>query len=135
MNSLFLHTLNSVKMKVFKIFFLGCFFVLVSSSLQAQNGQTKSSDAIQNLITKKRAFNKKYGYGFRIQIYYGQEDEARKLRKSFRTNFPKTKSYLRYEQPYWKVLVGDYKTKLEADRASLAISEKFAGIIIVPLGK
>ena len=122
-------------MKVFKFVVLAILFCNVSQNTKAQSGKTYSSKSIQNLISKKREFNAKYGYGFRIQIYYGNETEARKLRNSFRRNFPKTKSYLQYEQPYWKVLVGDYKNKLQADRASIDFSEKFAGLIIVPLGK
>lgn len=122
-------------MKLFKFFALAILVFGISRSATAQTGKTKSSTSIQNLISKKREFNAKYGYGFRIQIYYGNEMEARKFRNSFRRNFPKTKSYLKYEQPYWKVLVGNYKNKLQADRASIEFSEKFTGLIIVPLGK
>ena len=122
-------------MKVFKFVVFAILVFGMSQNTVAQNGKTNSSESIKNLISKKREFNAKYGYGFRIQIYYGNETEARKLRNSFRRNFPKTKSYLKYEQPYWKVLVGDYKNKLQADRASVDFSEKFAGLIIVPLGK
>jgi hypothetical protein len=122
-------------MKVFKFVVFAVLVFGMSQNTVAQTGKTNSSESIKNLISKKREFNAKYGYGFRIQIYYGNETEARKLRNSFRRNFPKTKSYLKYKQPYWKVLVGDYKNKLQADRASIDFSEKFAGLIIVPLGK
>lgn len=122
-------------MKVFKFVVFAVLVFGMSQNTVAQTGKTNSSESIKNLISKKREFNAKYGYGFRIQIYYGNETEARKLRNSFRRNFPKTKSYLKYEEPYWKVLVGDYKNKLQADRASIDFSEKFAGLIIVPLGK
>ena len=122
-------------MKAFKFVVFAILVFGMSQNISAQTGKTNSSESIKNLISKKREFNAKYGYGFRIQIYYGNETEARKLRNSFRRNFPKTKSYLKYEQPYWKVLVGDYKNKLQADRASIDFSEKFAGLIIVPLGK
>ena len=122
-------------MKVFKFVVFAVLVFGMSQNTVAQTGKTNSSESIKNLISKKREFNAKYGYGFRIQIYYGNETEARKLRNSFRRNFPKTKSYLKYEQPYGKVLVGDYKNKLQADRASIDFSEKFAGLIIVPLGK
>ena len=122
-------------MKLFKFVVFAILVFGISRSAAAQTGKTKSSTSIQNLISKKREFNAKYGYGFRIQIYYGNEMEARKFRNSFRRNFPKTKSYLKYEQPYWKVLVGNYKNKLQADRAFIEFSEKFTGLIIVPLGK
>ena len=87
------------------------------------------------MIAQKRAFNKKYGYGFRVQIYYGNETNARSLQSKFRLNYPKVFTKLDYEQPYWKVQVGNYKTKLEADKAMVGFSEKFSGLIVIPLGK
>ena len=112
------------------------FFVLIagSLSLSAQN-KTNSSEQIKNLITKKRAFNKEYGYGFRVQIYYGDETKARSLQSKFRLNYPEVYTKLDYDQPYWKVQVGNYKTKLEADKAMIRFLEKFSGLIVITLGK
>ena len=60
---------------------------------------------------------------------------ARNLKSEFELTFPKVLLALNYEQPYWKVLTGNYKTKLEADKAMLHYSEKFSGLIVIPLGK
>ena len=111
-------------------------FVLIAGcfSFSAQN-KTNTSKQIKNLIAQKRAFNKKYGYGFRVQIYYRNETNARSLQSKFRLNYPKVFTKLDYEQPYWKVQVGNYKTKLEADKAMVGFSEKFSGLIVIPLGK
>ena len=70
-----------------------------------------------------------------IQIYYGNETKARSLRSKFRVNFPGILSKLNYDKPDWKVFVGNYKTKLEADKAVINFSEKFSGLIVIPLGK
>jgi hypothetical protein len=106
-------------------------------NINAVNSQntTNSSDSIKELIAKKRAFNKKFGYGYTIQIYYGNETEARSAENKFRVNFSGVSTKLDYKQPYWKVLVGSYKTKLEADRALMKYSKKFSGLIVIPLGK
>lgn len=109
-------------------------FLCSSGNLYSQN-QTNSSDEIKKLIAKKREFNAEYGYGFRIQIFYGSETKARSLRNKFRLSFPNVPTNLKYEQPYWKVQVGNYKTRLEADKALLKFSEKFASLIVIPLGK
>tara|TARA_B110000091_G_scaffold116748_1_gene125883 strand:+ start:361 stop:729 length:369 start_codon:yes stop_codon:yes gene_type:complete len=112
------------------------FFVLIAGclSFSAQN-KTNSSKEIKKLITKKRAFNKEYGYGFRVQIYYGNETKARSLRSKFSLNYPEVYTKLDYNQPYWKVQVGNYKTRLEADKAMIRFLEKFSGLIVIPLGK
>ena len=112
------------------------FFVFIAGciSFSAQN-KTNTSKDIKKLITKKRAFNQEYGYGFRVQIYYGNETKARTLQSKFSLNYPEVTTKLAYDQPYWKVQVGNYKTKLEADRALVNFSEKFSGLIVIPLGK
>lgn len=117
--------------------FLSAFFLLLvlsSSTLSAQN-KTNSNPEITRLIAKKRSFNKTYGYGYIIQIYYGNETKARSLRNKFKLEFPEVYTELGYDKPDWKVLVGKYKTKLEADKAVIRFSEKFAGLIVIPLGK
>jgi hypothetical protein len=122
-------------MKRKKIFsFLFLFLIAGTSSFYAQN-ETNSSKQIKNLIAKKRAFNKEFGYGYRVQIFYGEETKARRYHSRFKIAFPGIYSKLDYKQPYWKVQVGNYKTKLEADKAIATYSEKFSGLIIIPLGK
>jgi septal ring-binding cell division protein DamX len=108
--------------------------LLGTTKINAQNS-TNSSISVRKLIAKKRAFNKKYGYGYRIQLYYGNETKARSTQSKFKVLFPGVYTKLDYNQPYWKVLVGNYKTKLEADKAMISFSEKFSGLIAIPLGK
>ena len=90
---------------------------------------------INELIEKKRSFNKEFGYGFRIQLYNGFEVEAKKLDAKFRYDFPDTKTYLLYEQPEWKIQVGYFKTRILADRFLIKLKKKYRDAIVVPLGK
>ncbi|WP_298781066.1 SPOR domain-containing protein [uncultured Polaribacter sp.] len=114
--------------------FILLFLLAGTTSFYAQN-ETNSSEQIKNLIAKKREFNKQYSYGYRIQIFYGKETRAKSIHNRFKVNYPNIYSKLNYDQPYWKVQVGNYKTKLEADRAIARFSDKFSGLIIIPLGK
>lgn len=120
----------------YKVFFLVLFSfsILSTESLSSQN-KTNSSSQVKSLIAKKRNFNNKYGYGYRIQIYYGNETKARKYLNKFKIDFPKVYTKLLYKSPEWKVQVGNYKTRLEADKAKLKFEESFSNIIVIPLGK
>ena len=111
-------------------------FVLltISNTTNSQNKTTKTKE-IERLITKKRTFNKEYGFGYRIQLYNGDEQQARKFRASFKVEYPDNFSKLVYVAPEWKVQVGSYKTKLEADKDLMKYQEKFSGIIVIPMGK
>ncbi|TXD53407.1 MULTISPECIES: SPOR domain-containing protein [unclassified Polaribacter] len=114
--------------------FLFFFLIFGTHDFLAQN-KTNSSIEIKQLITKKRAYNSSFGYGYRIQIYYGNESKARSLQNKFKLTFIDVYTKLEYNKPDWKVLVGNYKTKLEADKAVINFSEKFSGLIVIPLGK
>ena len=122
-----------MKNKIFFTFFLIAVFA-GTTNFSAQNN-TNSSEEIKILNDKKRAFNEEYGFGYRIQIYYGNETKARSIEKKFKISFPEVATNLNYDEPYWKTQVGNYKTKLEADRALLKFSKEFSGLIVVPLGK
>jgi len=53
--------------------------------------------------------------GFRVQIDFGQERNAvNKTKADFSTKYPSMTSYITYKQPYFRVSVGDFRTKLEA---------------------
>ncbi len=95
--------------------------------------QTEMDSDVVSLIKKKRAYNKKEGYGFRIQLFYGTETKARTELKAFSLAYPEIKTHIDYSNPpYWKSLVGDYKTQLEADKILNTIKTKFPSAIVVP---
>lgn len=107
---------------------------LTSQTIYSQSIKSHST-LINELISKKKSFNKEFGYGFRIQLYNGFETEAKKTEAKFKIDFPEIKTYLLYRQPEWKIQVGFYKTKLEADRALLDFKRKYRSAIVIPLGK
>ena len=109
-------------------------FLTATLSSFAQESLTSDS-SINNLIAKKRNYNKNYKEGFRIQLYYGSEGSARRIKTRFQNEYPDIFTKLHYKDPFWKVAVGNYKTKLAADRALLKIKEKFRSAIVVPIGK
>jgi len=125
------HLTMKVNLKSLHIFF---FILVFGTSCIAQN-TTNESEEIKSLLAKKRAYNKKYGFGYRIQLYNGSEQKARRIRARFRIEFPNNSTKLVYKAPEWKVQVGNYKTKLDADKDLLVFREKFSGIIVVPMGK
>ncbi|CAM1349056.1 SPOR domain-containing protein [Tenacibaculum insulae] len=101
-------------------------------SAKAQDSYTQDKD-ITSLIKKKREYNKYHGTGFRIQLYNGLEKRAKSLRYRFQVEYPGVYTKLVYDQPDWKAQVGNYKTRLQADKALNKIREKFNGAIIIPL--
>ena len=107
---------------------IAAFCLLSSANLTAQSEGTihiQSSENIKHIIAKKRAYNKNVIKikGYKIQLFYGNEQRAYKVRDKFSEAFPDIKTEIRFFSPEWKVWVGSYKTKLEADFALKEIKE------------
>ena len=117
--------------RLFTAFLL--FFFFGKTTLNAQSSNNESPQ-IKKLLAKKREYNKRYGYGFRIQLYNGSETQARNYKRRFENEFPGVFSKLEYDAPEWKIQVGNYKTRLDADKAINKIREKFYGAIVIPIG-
>jgi hypothetical protein len=92
------------------------------------------------ILAKIYAYNN-IGYkgmeGFRIQIYSSSNRNAReesgKVNAVFLSKFPDIRSYPLFARPgYYKIRVGDFRTKTEATRLFLMISKDFPEAYIVP---
>jgi len=94
----------------------------------------------RHVLANKNLFrvNNHYGMeGYRIQIYASSNrnarDESNKARAAFINMFPDIVSYPLYAEPgYFKVRVGDFRTKIEATKLFQIISKEFPGAYIVP---
>lgn len=95
--------------------------------------------AIDTLLTRHIIANRKHGGfdGFRIQVYNGStrtaRDEANEANSEFISEFPGIKSYMRFDAPnFFKVRVGNYRTRRDAMQDFLMIKKKFPNAYIVP---
>ncbi len=53
--------------------------------------------------------------GYRIQIFFGDNrEEANQVKSNFLKVYPNVGAYLEYQQPNFKIRVGDFKTRLLA---------------------
>ena len=113
------------------------FFLMAVSTFQFLSAQdqeiTQTEDRIQKMLEKRRSFNKKNNKGFLIQLYNGKEKTAKRIKMNFEKAFPDIPTRLEYIQPEWKIQVGKFANKLEADRSLNKIRKKFAGAIVIPM--
>lgn len=107
-------------------------FTMLLGHLSAQNtNQVK----VDQLIEKKAEYHKLTNGeidGYRIKIHFGVDKEAaQNVRTKFSAKFSDIGTNLEYQQPNFVVLVGDYKTKLEAFEALKKIQVEFSNAFIV----
>jgi len=96
---------------------------------------------ISRYILVNKNQNEKNSYagmeGFRIQIYNSStrnaREESAKVQAEFMSKFPDVHPYPLFENPgYFKIRVGDFRSKTEATRLFLLISKEFPDAYIVP---
>lgn len=73
------------------------------------------------------------GHGFRVQIYSGNDRvKAMQIKTDFMRRFPGVRTYLSYVQPQFRVKVGDYQTRTDAEVMFLQTSQLYYPCMIVP---
>jgi hypothetical protein len=89
---------------------------------------------LDSLIDKNIEINKqkKTIDGFRIQLFSGNErNNANNIKTKFLRLYREQKAYITYQQPYFKIRVGDFRTKLEAKIFYNKIKVDFEECIII----
>jgi hypothetical protein len=70
--------------------------------------------------------------GYRVQIHFGAEKaKALDTKSKFTAAYKEIPAYLDYQQPYFKIRVGNFRTKLEAYKLLQDILPDFPGAFIV----
>ena len=74
--------------------------------------------------------------GYRIRIFsesgLGAKEQQQQMRARFLSEFPGIDAYHKYDEPFFKVYVGDCRTKSEVLKLYDEIKDKFPNPIIVP---
>ena len=124
-----------------KLFFL---FILLPFLSVSQTDTTLSENGsiisinekgINTLIRKyENILKAKKGVaGWRVQLMFKtKKKELKQLKIAFIKLYPEIPAYLEYEAPYYKVRVGNCRTKLEAIKIKQEISKNFPGAYPVP---
>ena len=109
--------------------------MLSSVPCYSQQYSLKTQDSlIHQLVTRHIAINqaKRTMPGFRVQIYFGpNRTKANEVKTDFLQIFPNTGAYLVYQQPNFKIRVGDYKSRLEALKFLKEIQTLYSAAFIV----
>lgn len=115
--------------------FLFMLFLTVSGLAQQKKGEVKieTSKSIDAVVAQKKQYNKNLNgaQGYKIQLFYGNEKESYKIKNEFKTLFPDIPTKIIFSSPQWKVQVGNFETRLEADKALIPIKNEYPGAIIL----
>lgn len=119
--------MNKLSIKLILLLFFTVFLSTNNVFSQSEN------EKISALIEQKKAFNKtnKNILVFKIQLYNGNETQAYAVKRNFESDFPEYRTKIIYKTPEWKTHAGNFRTRLEADRALNTIKLKYTGAIVL----
>ena len=129
-------------MKTLKKIKLTSFSIITLFSMQNNFSQTKKSsieqdEKIEKLLLEKRKNNSAITINdkFKIQIYFGNIDESKKTLIAFKKDFSQIDGTIVFSNPSYKVWVGSFKTKIEAEKALISIKKKYTTSVIIEPNK
>ncbi len=85
-------------------------------------------------INKKAADARKPNKGYRIQVLNTTDrNQALAAKSKLLSLFPEHKTYLMYQAPYFKIRIGNFVEKNEADDLKKELTRMFpAGVFVIP---
>jgi hypothetical protein len=99
--------------------------VLLTISVQAQyahssNGVIHADPRIAELVDLHITYSEEFplidGYRIQLEMSSGNAalDKLNEIKTEFEEKYPETKTYIIFREPYYRLRIGDFRTRLEA---------------------
>ncbi|WP_353077612.1 SPOR domain-containing protein [Flavobacterium sp.] len=115
------------------------FTILSSQNIFSQTTKTiiEQDQKIEKLLQEKRKNNSGITINdkFKIQIFYGNIDESKKTLIAFKKEFILLDGTIIFSNPSYKVWVGSFKSKIEAEKTLINIKKKYPSAVIIEPNK
>jgi hypothetical protein len=118
-----------------KAFFYAVTLCLTTSYINAQDRNiTVSQDPkFEQLLNEKRKTNVSNAVNdrYKVQIFSGDSEKAKKTLSEFKQEFNNLDGTIVFSTPNYKVLVGNFKTRIEAERNLIEIRKKYKNVLLI----
>ena len=107
------------------------------SSLLAQNLSVNQDAKFEQLLNEKRKINASITINnrYKIQIFNGNNEASKKAIIDFKKDFKNHDATIVFSTPAYKVWVGNFKTRIEAERNLDMVKKKYQNAIIIKPNK
>lgn len=113
--------------------------ILFSAFCFGQEGKTsiKQDPKFEQLLAEKRKVNSSLNVSdrFKIQIFTGESEPAKKTLLEFRKSNKSTDATIVFNTPIYKVWVGNFKTRIEAEKKLSELKKKYPNAFLVKPNK
>ncbi len=109
---------------------------MIAAATAAQNDNVSfhQDPKINELLGIYKMYNQKNDFleGYRVQIAFSNDrQEIYNSKAKVYQDFPEEKAYVAYEQPYYKLRIGDYASRLEAYERLNEVIKKYPAAFVV----
>ena len=104
---------------------------------QDQNLTVNQDPKFDQLLNDKRKINTSISTNdtYKIQIFSGKSDEAKKTLSDFKRENNNIDGTIIFNTPNYKVIVGNFKTRIEAERNLAEIKKRYKLVFLIKPSK
>ncbi|WP_420602820.1 SPOR domain-containing protein [Flagellimonas sp.] len=108
------------------------FLIGLALPISAQEGDItiEQDPRIEELVALYTEVNSKADF-YQIQVGFGSYQKAQNLKTQVDIDFPGWDSKIIFESPTYRVRLGKFKTKLEAERKHLEVRKKYPDAMLL----
>ena len=122
-----------------KLVFSICFIIFLSQKSLAQDGKvTVSQDPkFEQLLNEKRKINSSITINdrYKIQIFNGDTENSKKTLMDFKKENKDMDATIVFSTPLYKVWVGNFKTRIEAEKNLSDLKKKYPNAFLIKPNK
>ena len=120
-------------------FFYTLTLVIASFYMHAQDTKIRVNQdpKFEQLLNEKRKSNVSITVNeyYKIQIFSGDSENAKKSLKGFKQEFTDLDGTIIFNTPNYKVWVGNFKTRIKAERNLIDIRKKYKNVLLIKPSK
>jgi hypothetical protein len=122
--------------KTFFIYLSSLIFPLFANA-QDKNSTITQDSKFEQLLNEKRKINASINVSdrYKIQIFSGESEKAKTELADFKKKFKNIDGTIVFNTPSYKVWVGNFRTRIEAERNLILIQKKYKNVLLIKPSK
>jgi predicted deacetylase len=123
-------------MKIISVLIM-VYFSTSKANAQEQNSTLNQDPKFEQLLSEKRKINTSLILNdvYKIQIFNGSSENAKKTLSEFKKEFAAIDGTIIFNTPNYKVWVGNFRTRMEAERNLVELKNKYKNVFLIKPNK
>jgi hypothetical protein len=112
-------------------------FLSINAAAQTSELTLSQNPKFEHLLNEKRRINASIvaSEGYKIQVYTGDSENSKRELGRFKNDYNYLDATIIFNTPSYKVWVGNFKSKIDAQRHLIEIQKKYSNSFIIKPSK